>query len=91
MDEFINRVWKKKHARRSHKRLRCQLEELLTFIDHEELLPKNNVGGRGIRPTVIIWKNSYSNGSEKGSQTQAIFMTILRTLKMLGYNPGRFI
>jgi hypothetical protein len=32
-------------------------------------------------------KNSYANGSEKGPQTQAPFMTIRRTLKMRGHNP----
>lgn len=32
-------------------------------------------------------KNSYANGSEKVAQTQATFMTIRRTLKMLGNNP----
>ena len=32
-------------------------------------------------------KNSYVNSSEKGPQTQAPLMTILRTLKMRGHNP----
>ena len=54
---------------------------------HEELPQDNKAGERGIRPAVLILKNSYANGSEKGAQTQAIFMTILRTLKMRGHNP----
>ena len=32
-------------------------------------------------------KNSYANSSVKVAQTQATFMTILRTLKMRGHNP----
>ncbi|MCY2939224.1 MAG: hypothetical protein NTV55_12820, partial [Planctomycetota bacterium] len=40
-----------------------------------------------IRPAVLIRKNSYGNGSERGAQTQAVMMTIMRTLKMRGHNP----
>jgi len=87
LDEFIDQGWKEKHARRLQKRLRRHREELLTFLDHEEVPPDNNAGERGIRPAVLIRKNRYANGSEKGAQTQAIFMTILRTLKMSGHNP----
>ena len=87
LDEFIDQGWKQKHARRLQKRLRRHREELLTFLDHEEVPPDNNAGERGIRPAVLIRKNSYANGSEKGAQTQAIFMTILRTVKMRGHNP----
>ena len=81
LDEFINRVWEEKHARRLWKRLRRHQDELLTFIDHEEVPSDNNGGERAIRPAVLIRKNIFANGSEAGAQTQAIFMTILRTLK----------
>ncbi|RLS38878.1 MAG: IS66 family transposase, partial [Planctomycetota bacterium] len=47
----------------------------------------NNGGERGIRPAVLIRKNSYGNGSERGAQTQAVMMTIMRTLKMREHNP----
>jgi len=87
LDEFIDQGWKEKHARRLQKRLRRHREELLTFLDHEEVPPDNNAGERGIRPAVLIRKNSYANGSEKGAQTQATLMTILHTLKVRGHNP----
>jgi transposase len=54
--------------------------------DHEEVQPDTNAGERGVHPPVLIRKNSYANGSEKGAHTQATFMTILRTLKMRGHN-----
>ena len=57
-----------------------------TFLDHDEVPPDNNGGERGIRPAVLIRKNSYGNGSERGAQTQAVMMTIKRTLKMRGHN-----
>ena len=86
LDEFIDQEWKQKHARRLQKRLRRHREELLTFLDHDEVPPDNNGGERGIRPAVLIRKNSYGNGSERGAQTQAVMMTIMRTLKMRGHN-----
>ena len=53
--------------------------------DHEEVQPDTNAGERGVHPPVLIRKNSYANGSEKGAHTQATFMTILRTLKTVSY------
>ena len=69
---------------RGHK---TNVRNLTDTTVHEELPQDNKAGERGIRPAVLILKNSYANGSEKGAQTQAIFMTILRTLKMRGHNP----
>jgi len=69
---------------RGHK---TNVRNLTDTTVHEELPQDNKAGERGIRPAVLILKNSYANGSEKGAQTQAIFMTILRTLKMGGHNP----
>ena len=46
-----------------------------------------NGGDRSIRPAVLISKNIFANGSEAGAQTQALFMTIMRTLKVRGHNP----
>ena len=40
-----------------------------------------------IRPAVIVRKNSYANGSEAGAETQAVLMSIFRTLKQRGHNP----
>ncbi len=36
---------------------------------------------------MIIRKNSYANGSEDGAKTQAILMSVFRTLKLRGHNP----
>jgi len=44
-------MWKKeKHARRLQKRLQRHREELLIFLDNEEVAPDNNAGERGFRP-----------------------------------------
>jgi hypothetical protein len=44
-----------------------------------------------IRPAVIIRKNSQSNRSDKGATTQAVLMSICRTLKLRGLDPVQTI
>ena len=36
---------------------------------------------------MIARKNSYANGSEDGAETQAVLMSVFRTLKQRGHNP----
>ena len=57
-------------------------DSLFTFLDHPEAPYDNNYGERMIRPAVIIRKNSQSNRSDKGATTQAVLMSIYRTLKL---------
>ena len=38
-------------------------------------------------PAVIARKNSYANGSDDGAETQAILMSVFRTLRQRGHNP----
>jgi len=42
----------------------------------------NNLAERQIRPAVILRKNSQSNRSEQGAVTQAVLMSVYRTLKL---------
>ena len=44
-----------------------------------------------IRPPVILRKNSQSNRSEKGAATQAVLMSLYRTLKLRGHDPTKTI
>jgi transposase len=79
--------WQNRHARRLVKRLRRHVSELFTFLDHPEVPSDNNHGERQIRPAVLVRKNSYANGSEDGAETQAVLMSVFRTLKQRGHNP----
>ena len=45
------------------------------------------VAERAIRPAVIIRKNNQSNRSQRGADTQALLMSIYRTLKQRGHPP----
>ena len=69
------------------KRLRRWGEFVFAFLDHPEIAWENNFAERQIRPAVIIRKNSQSNRSERGAATQAILMSVYRTLKLRGHNP----
>ena len=35
----------------------------------------------------MVRKNSYGNGSDEGAETQAVLMSVFRTLKRRGHNP----
>lgn len=87
LHDLLAQAWEQRHARRLVKRLRRHSGELFTFLDHPEVPFDNNHGERQIRPAVIARKNSYANGSDEGAETQAILMSVFRTLKQRGHNP----
>jgi hypothetical protein len=74
-------------AARLAKRLLKHCDQLFTFLDYPEVPFDNNLAERMLRPAVILRKNSQSNRSEKGAATQAILMSVYRTLKLRGHNP----
>lgn len=74
-------------ASRLAKRLLKHCDELFTFLDHPDVPFENNLAERMIRPAVIIRKNSQSNRSDKGAVTQAVLMSIYRTLRLRGHDP----
>ena len=65
-------------------RLSHYRDQLFTFLDTPGVPPDNNHAERQIRPAVIIRKNSLCNRSQQGAATQAILMSIYRTLKLRG-------
>jgi transposase len=87
LHDLLAGEWKERHARRLVKRLRRHVAELFTFLDHPDVPSDNNHAERQIRPAVIVRKNIYANGSEEGAETQAVLMSVFRTLKQRGHNP----
>jgi len=69
------------------KRLHKYRQDLLTFLDEHGLPFDNNLAEREIRPAVLMRKNSFHNMSQDGAITQAVLMTIYRTLKLRGHDP----
>jgi transposase len=64
---------------------------LFTFLDTPGVPPDNNHAERMIRPAVILRKNSLCNRSGQGAATQAVLMSIYRTLKLRGLDPTKTI
>jgi len=95
LDERLSELlesWKETSNRnvlRILKRLRRHREEIFTFLDPEngDVPSDNNRAEREIRPAVIMRKNSNGNQSERGATTQAVLMTLFRTLRRRGYDP----
>ncbi len=78
-------------ARRLLKRLRRTGDHLFTFLDYPQIPFENNFAERQIRPAVILRKNSQSNRSDRGALTQAVLMSVYRTLQLRGHDPLRAI
>lgn len=87
LQAMIDTPWEDSQARRLIKRLRRHQRHLFTFLDQLDVPFDNNHGERSIRPAVIIRKNSYCNRSSNGARTQAVLMSIYRTLKQRGHDP----
>jgi hypothetical protein len=87
LQEMLTAVWDDSQATRLIKRLRRHQHDLFTFLDHNDVPFDNNHAERAIRPAVIIRKNSYNNRSQRGADTQAVLMSIYRTLKQRGHDP----
>jgi transposase len=87
LSKLIETEGNDKDVLRLIKRLRRYQDALFTFVDYEHVAPTNNHAEREIRPAVIMRKNSYTNQSQNGADTQAILMSVYRTLKLRGHNP----
>lgn len=87
LDELIATAWEDKDAKRLIKRLRRHRNDLLTFLDEQDVPFDNNHAERAIRPAVMIRKNSYGNRSDRGADTQAVLMSVYRTLQQRGHAP----
>lgn len=78
-------------ARRLAERISRHRDQLFTFLDTAGVPPDNNHAERQLRPAVIIRKNSLCNRSESGAHTQAVLMSVYRTLRLRGIDPTQAI
>ena len=87
LDDLIATDWEDKDAKRLIKRLRRHRDDLFTFLDEPEVPFDNNHAERAIRPAVMIRKVSFGNRSDRGADTQAVMMSVYRTLQQRGHAP----
>jgi hypothetical protein len=74
-------------VQRLRKRLERHRNEMLTFLEHENVSPYNNFAEQQMRPPVITRKISHQNRSEKAAKAQAILMSLFQTAKLREENP----
>lgn len=91
LDKLIATAWEDKNAKRLIKRLRRHRDDLFTFLDEPDVPFDNNHAERAIRPAVMIRKNSFGNRSDRGADTQAVLMSVYRTLQQRGHAPLRTV
>ena len=91
LDELIDGECKDKDVKRLIKRMRRHRNEVLTFVKHPGVSADNNRAERMIRPAVIARKNSHCNRSERGAETQAILMSVFRTLDLCDEQPIEYL
>lgn len=58
--------------------------ELFVFVQHPDVPPDNNAAERAIRPHVVLRKVSGGTRSQKGSDTQAILLSLFGTWALRG-------
>ena len=87
LDALIETESENKNVKRLVKRLRRYRDASFTFLDHPGVPLDNNQAEREIRPAVIMRKNQLCDRSPKGADTQAILMSVYRTLKLRGLDP----
>ena len=78
-------------ARRLGERISRYRDHLFTFLDKPAVPFDNNHAERQIRPAVIMRKNILGNRSADGAQTQAVLMSLYRTLRLRGHDPTKTI
>lgn len=83
--DFSFRKFRHSKLKNLAKRLIKYRAEMFVFIE-KDLEPTNNNAEREIRPAVLMRKTSYGNRSERGKESQAILMSMLRTSAKRGVN-----
>ena len=78
-------------CRRLVKRLRRHRAEIFTFLVVDGVTADNNLVERELRFAVQARKNYFGNRSARGAETQAILMTVFRTLELRGHEPVAFL
>lgn len=91
LDEIIAPSYEDADAVRLVKRLKRHRDEMLTFLDHENVSPYNNYGEQQMRPAVLTRKVSQQNRSKDGAKAHAILMSLFRSAELQGSNPVQYV
>jgi hypothetical protein len=78
---LCSQSWEDVDCKRLVKRLKRHKEDLFTFLLHEGVEPHNNIAERGIRPAVVMRKNSYGSRSNNGANATSVMLTMTQTCR----------
>lgn len=87
LEKLTASAYEDKDVCRLIKRLKRHKDEMFTFLDHKGVSPYNNHGEQQMRKPAIARKISHQNRSNDGAKTQAILMSILRSVELQEKNP----
>ena len=87
LDALIAATFNDPDAKRLIKRLHRHRQELLTFLDHDNVSPYNNHAEQQIRTAVHTRKVSQQNRSSAGAKTHAILLSHFRSAHLQKLNP----
>lgn len=87
LNEIIEASFDDADAMRLIKRLRRHRQEMLTFLNHDQVSPYNNHAEQQMRPAVLTRKISQQNRSEDGAKAHAILMTLFRSAELQQLHP----
>jgi len=91
LDALILEPFADADAARLQKRLSNFRGELLTFLDHQAIVPTNNFAEQQIRKPVAARKICQQNRSTTGAHTHAVLLSLLRTAELQGHPPVEFL
>ena len=83
--ELCNGKWVDSDCLRIIKRLEGRGKDLFTFLI-SDINPDNNIAERGIRPAVVMRKNSYGSRSDKGADTTSVLLSVVETCNLRDQN-----
>jgi transposase len=86
-DDATDGLYADPDAKRLGERISRHRDHLFTFLDKPHVPFHNNHAERQVRPAVIMRKNVQGNRSAGGAETQAILMSVFRTLRLRGHDP----
>ena len=66
-------------------------DRLTRFLEDARVPLDNNATERGIRGPVVGRKNHYGSKSKRGTETAAVFYSLLETAKLCGVDPARYL
>lgn len=66
-------------------------QNLFRFLDHPDLEATNRPADHAIRPAVVNRKSAGGNRSAQGAETQAILMSLFRTVHQKDLNPASLL